>query len=100
MSKNKTTNKLINAKRRKGLAFYMYGFKVVIPQGNAAPMEMTFTGSFTRRKLRGMIRKVLKEAGVLLTVPEIDFLIDNYGTKLRQVTMDELIASVEADDED
>jgi hypothetical protein len=91
---------LMNAKRRKGLAFYQYGFKVMIPQGDDLPVEMTFTGSFDRKKLRKMIRDTLKASDVRLTVVEIDFLIDNFGTKLRPVKMDELITMAEADQDE
>lgn len=95
----KEINRLLKAKRRKGLKQYPYGFQVMIPQGDELPVEITFKGAFDRRKLRQMLRKVMSDADVHLTVHEADFLIDTFGTKLRRVTTDEMIELVAPDGE-
>lgn len=89
--------RFMKAKRRKGLKQYPFGFQLRLPQTDPGQTEaevITFQGSFDRRKLRKMVRKSL---GVKMTVEQIDWLLDNFGTPLRQVTMDELIAEADAE---
>lgn len=87
-----TLKKLMNAKRRKGLAYYAHGFMLVIPQDEAGTVKkLTFTGSFDRRKLRKMVRASLIGS---FTVVQIDWLIDNYGTRLRPMNAAEMEALI------
>lgn len=87
-----TLKKLMNAKRRKGLAYYSHGFMLVIPQDEAGTVKkLTFTGSFDRRKLRKMVRASLIGS---FNVVQLDWLIDNYGTRLRPMNDAEMEALI------
>ena len=93
-----TLKRLINAKRRKGLAYYSHGFMLVIPQDEQGTVKkLTFTGSFDRRKLRKMVRASLLGS---FTVVQIDWLIDNYGTRLRPMNDAEMTALIKGASDD
>lgn len=78
-----------------GSKFYAYGVQIIIPNLDGDPQQITFTGSFDRRQLRKMLRKTL---GGSWKVEELDFIIDNFSTKLRRATMEEVIAMAEGGD--
>lgn len=85
---SKQIKRLMNAKRRKGLSFYPHGIEITIPNIETGDhKKLVFRGSFDRRKLRKMVRKSLVAN---LTVEQIDWLIDNYGVKLRAMTNEEI----------
>lgn len=94
-------NKFRNGKKL-GDKLYPFGMQITLPQmgtpeGEVGAEVFTFRGSFDRRKLRRMIKATIQPS---LTTQEADFIIDNFGTKLRPVTMEELIAEAQTDDAD
>lgn len=93
--------KLINSKRRTGLKFYAHGIQIIIPNIETGEhTKLTFKGSFDRKKLRRMLRASLVAR---LTTQQLDWVIDTYGTKLREMTNEEvnamLIAAATDDEE-
>ncbi len=88
--------RLMKAKRRKGLKQYAHGFELVIPNIEKNEFtKLTFRGSFDRRQLRKMVNKALVQR---LSVVQVDWLIDTFGTPLKPMTMDQMIAMVADDD--
>lgn len=80
-------------KKKLGDKLYPFGVQVVFPNietGEAT--TVTFQGAFDRRKLRHMIRKVLVAK---VTTDQIDYIIDNFSTKLRPVSMAEVIKAAQ-----
>lgn len=98
---NKAEKKLMNAKRRKGLSYYPFGVEFALPNMETGEVtKLTFKGSFDRRKLRRMLRKSLVSNP---TTVEIDFMIDNFSTRLRPLNKDEMelwLASMQAEADD
>ena len=76
-------------KRKVGDKKYLYGFQLVIPNGAGEMAKIMFTGEFDHRQLRRMLREVLP---VRMKTEEIDFIIREFGTKLRPMTAEEMVA--------
>lgn len=80
--------------KKLGDKMYPWGVQITLPQYGSADDEVvaetfTFKGSFDRRKLRKMVKQTINPA---LTTDEADWIIENFSTKLRPVTMEEVIA--------
>lgn len=84
-------------KKKLGDKLYPWGVQITLPvfgtpEGETASEQFTFQGTFDRRKLRKMVKKTINPK---LTTDEADFIIDNFSTKLRPVTMEEMIAEAQ-----
>lgn len=80
-------------KKKKGDKLYPFGVQITIPsmdgaEGEVAATTLTFQGSFDRRKLRKMLKQTFVSP---MNTNELDFIIDNFATKLRPVTMQEVL---------
>lgn len=78
---------------------YPHGCRVMVPNDNMSGevTVLTFNGAFDKRKLKRMLRKSL----IGVSDPRIlDALIKHCTQKLVPVTMEELISSMEANDDD
>ena len=85
--------------QKTGDKFYAYGFMLVLPNIETGERtKLTFQGSFDRRQLRKMLRKTLVAS---FTTEQLDMIIDEYGTRLRPMSRDEMQAmytAMETDD--
>lgn len=87
-------DKLLNKKKKKkGDKLYPFGVQITIPSmdadaGTVAATTLTYQGSFDRRKLRKMLRKTFVSP---MNTNQLDYIIDNFATKLRPVSMQEVL---------
>lgn len=79
-------------KRKLGDKQYRHGVEFALPTGDGEITKLTFRGAFDRRQLRKMLKNSLVAN---ITTEQADYLIDNYSTRLRRMTMEEIIAQAE-----